>query len=70
MTTIPKNGVSFVRNVSYCKIIKVFVIFNLIPMPVTPFRLKTTHTFRLKWGVRRSGPVIQARVFQAHFYWA
>jgi hypothetical protein len=21
------------------------------------------------WGVRRSGPVIQARVFQAHFYW-
>jgi hypothetical protein len=21
-------------------------------------------------GVRRSGPVIQARLFQAHFYWA
>jgi hypothetical protein len=40
MTTIPRNGVSFVRNVCYCKIIEVFTIFNLIRMPVTPISLE------------------------------
>jgi hypothetical protein len=40
MTTIHLNGVSFVRNVCYCKIIKVFTIFILIRMPVTPISLE------------------------------
>lgn len=35
---IPQNDVPY-QNAFYCKIVKVFLMFQLIPLPVTLFRL-------------------------------
>lgn len=36
---IPQNDVPYVQNAFYCKILKVFLMFQLIPLPETLFRL-------------------------------